>query len=97
MARDGAVVLVDSCRVALRRRRDGLHRGLQGRTHPETEAQFLVEHMKESLRGLQPTIDSFEYYNRKLEDENRRLAEEESDLDDRLAALGIIVQVSTPF
>ena len=66
-------------------------------THPETEAQFLVEHMKESLRGLQPTIDSFEYYNRKLEDENRRLAEEESDLDDRLAALGIIVQVSTPF
>ena len=44
-----------------------------------------------------PWIDSFEYYNRKLEDENRRLAEEESDLDDRLAALGIIVQVSTPF
>lgn len=64
-------------------------------THQASEAQFLVEHMKNSLRGLEPTIESFEYFNLKLEDENRKLAEEESDLDDRLAALGIVVQVSS--
>jgi hypothetical protein len=47
--------------------------------------------MKASLNGLRPTLESFEEFNMKLEDENRRLAEEEADLDERLRALGIIV------
>jgi hypothetical protein len=33
-------------------------------------------------------------YNQKLEDENRRLAEEEADLDERLRSLGIVVAPS---
>jgi hypothetical protein len=35
------------------------------------DAEFLVAHMKASLQGLRPTIDSFEEYNLKLEEENR--------------------------
>lgn len=50
-----------------------------------------MAHMKASLNGLRPTLESFEEFNMKLEDENRRLAEEEADLDDRLKALGIVV------
>jgi Ca2+-binding EF-hand superfamily protein len=61
------------------------------RTNTPGDAEFLVAHMKASLNGLRPTLESFEEFNMKLEDENRRLAEEEADLDERLRALGIIV------
>ena len=54
------------------------------RSNSPGDAEFLVAHMKASLSGLRPTIESFEEFNFKLEEENRRLAEEESDLDERL-------------
>jgi hypothetical protein len=62
------------------------------RTNSPGDAEFLVAHMKQSLAGLKPTIESFERFNSKLEEENRRLAEEEADLDERLRALGIVVE-----
>jgi len=62
------------------------------RTNSPGDAEFLVAHMKQSLAGLRPTIESFESFNAKLEEENRRLAEEEADLDERLRALGIVVE-----
>jgi Ca2+-binding EF-hand superfamily protein len=61
------------------------------RNNSPGDAEFLVAHMKASLAGLQPTIESFEEYNAKLEEENARLAEEEADLDERLRGLGIVV------
>jgi len=61
------------------------------RNNAPGDAEFLVAHMKASLQGLQPTIESFEEYNLKLEDENSRLSEEEADLDERLRSLGIVV------
>mmetsp|Transcript_24961 Transcript_24961/g.56195 ORF Transcript_24961/g.56195 Transcript_24961/m.56195 type:complete len:204 (-) Transcript_24961:274-885(-) len=65
-------------------------------TSAPEDAEFMINHMKSSLAGLRPSIESFEEFNEKLQAENRRLAQEEAELHSRLCDLGIYLDYLEP-